>query len=297
MAKRFNVTAITRDKEYDLTKGAKGSKLLYFTANPNGEAETVNVQLSQGSRAKKKIFDFDFGELAIKGRGSQGNILTRYPVRKISLLEVGKSTLGALKVWMDEVSGRLNTEGRGVFLGDFDTGDNIMAVYKTGEYEVVEMDMNKRFEANEILHIGKFDPELVVNAVYYDGNKGWTMVKRFKIETSKLDQRFSFLTDHKSSKLLFGSVKENPKIQYNMKLRSKKIQGQLDIADFIEVKGWKAAGNKLSDQKLTAVKELIDEEPADSEPEPKAEQNSSETYTAGDSIDFDVKDNGQGELF
>ncbi|MCP4230740.1 MAG: DNA gyrase/topoisomerase IV subunit A, partial [bacterium] len=119
--KRFQVTAITREREYDMTTGSKRSKLYYFSANPNGEAETVHIQLSQGSTAKKKSFDFDFADLAIKGRGSQGNILTRYPVRKIALKEAGKSTLGALNVWMDEVSGRLNTDERGIHLGAFDT--------------------------------------------------------------------------------------------------------------------------------------------------------------------------------
>ena len=290
MVKRFNVTAITRDREYDLTKGAKGSKVYYFTANPNGEAETVNVQLTQGCTAKKKIFDFDFGELTIKGRASQGNILTRYPVRKITLKEVGKSTLGALKVWMDEVSGRLNTDDRGVFLGEFDTGDNIFALYKDGSYEVIEMDMDmkKRFDPKEILHIGKFDPETVINAVYYDGAKGWTMVKRFKVETSKMNQRFNYLTDHSRTKLLYASVEPNVRIEYTMRVKSKRIQGELDLNDFIDVKGWKALGNKLSDQKLTSIKEIKESKPLQS----------SEKLSAGDSVDFDIdNNNGQTKMF
>ena len=287
MVKRFNVKAITRDREYDLTKGAKGSKLLYFTANPNGEAEIINVQLSQGCKAKKKIFDFDFGTLDIKGRSSQGNILTRYPVRKISLESVGKSTLGALKIWMDEVSGRLNTDDRGLFLGDFDTGDSVLAIYKDGSYENVTLDMNKRFDPKELIFIGKFDPEMVVNAVYYEGGKGWTMVKRFKIETTSMDTRFNFITEHKSSKLLFASIKNNPRVEYAMRVNSKKMTGELEVANFIDVKGWKALGNKLSDQKLTGVKEI-------EVPEPKKEQNGK--LQAGDQVDFDL-DNGQPELF
>ena len=284
MAKRFNVKAITRDKDYDLTKGVKGSKVLYFTANPNGESEVVNIQLSQGCKAKKKIFDFDFNEIAIKGRSSQGNIVTKYPVRKITQLEVGKSTLGAQKVWMDEVSGRLNTDERGIYLGDFDTGNAILAVYKDGSYEVADLDMMRRFDPKEIISIQKFDPQTVINAVYYDGNKGWTMVKRFQIETSTNNQRFNYLTEHKSSKLLFASTKENPRIKYSMKVKSKKIEGEINIAEFIDIKGWKALGNKLSDQRLTGVKEV----------EASALK---DKLSAGDSIEFDIDDKGQGKMF
>ena len=284
MAKRFNVKAITRDKDYDLTKGAKGSKVHYFTANPNGESEVVNIQLSQGCKAKKKIFDFDFSEIAIKGRSSQGNIVTRYPVRKITQLEVGKSTLGAQKVWMDEVSGRLNTDERGVFLGDFDTGNSIFALYKDGSYEIADLDMMRRFDPKEIISIQKFDPQTVINAVYYEGNKGWTMVKRFQVETSTNNQRFSYLSEHKSSKLLFASIKDNPRIKYNMKVKSKKIEGEINIAEFIDIKGWKALGNKLSDQRLTGVKEV--------ETSPLKEK-----LSAGDSIEFDIDDKGQGKMF
>ena len=284
MAKRFNVKAITRDKDYDLTKGVKGSKVLYFTANPNGESEVVNVQLSQGCKAKKKIFDFDFSEIAIKGRSSQGNIVTKYPVRKITQLEVGKSTLGAQKVWMDEVSGRLNTDERGIFLGDFDTGNAILVVYKDGTYEVADLDMMRRFDPKEIINIEKFDPKTVINSVYYDGLKGWTMVKRFQIETSTNNQRFNYLTEHKSSKLLFASTKENPRIVYTMKVKSKKIEGEINIAEFIDVKGWKALGNKLSDQRLTGVKEVETSSLKDK-------------LSAGDSIEFDIDDKGQGKMF
>ena len=242
--------------------------------------------LLKGCKAKKKIFDFDFGEIAIKGRSSQGNILTRYPVRKLTLKEIGKSTLGALKVWMDEVSGRLNTAERGKFLGDFDTGDTILALYKDGSYEVAELEMNKKFDPSELVDIGKFSLETVISAVYYDGHKGWTMVKRFNVETSKLNQRFSYITDHKSTKLLFASVKETPHIKYTMRVKSQRIPGELKIAEFIDVKGWKALGNKVSDQKLTGIKEL--KVAADKE---------TDKLKAGDSVDFDIEKNGQTKMF
>jgi topoisomerase-4 subunit A len=255
-AKRFNVTAITRDKEYDLIQGNERSKLVYFSANPNGEAETVQLQLSPNCRAKIKEFSFDFADLQIKGRTSLGNIVTRYPVRKIELLSQGKSTLGARKIWMDEVSGQLNGDGRGKLLGEFDTGDYVLTIYKNGTYEMNDLETYKKYDPSELIHIGKYDPEQVVNAVYFDGHRGWTMVKRFKIETSSLEQRFSFLTDHPDSRLLFASVKLAPRIKYAMRIKSKRMEGELDIADFISVKGWKAVGNRLSDQRVSSVEDM-----------------------------------------
>ena len=271
MAKRFNVKGITRDREYDLTKGAKGSKVHYFTANPNGESEIVNIVLTPGCRAKKKVFNFDFGNLAIKGRSSGGNVVTAYPVRSVKQVTVGKSTLGARQAWMDEVSGRLNAEQRGIFLGDFDTGDRIFVLYKEGSYEVLDFDMTKRFDPKEVIHITKFNPKAIVNAVYFDGNKGWTMVKRFKIETSKNGQRFPFITEHRSSKLYFASMKKNPVIKYSVKVKNIKEEYELRIADFIDVKGWKALGNRLESSRITGVQETKPNK-----------------LKAGDSLEFDL---------
>jgi topoisomerase-4 subunit A len=295
--KRFNVTAITRDREYDLTQGNPNSKLLYFSANPNGEAEIVVVQLSAGATAKIKIFDYNFAELEIKGRSSQGNILTKYPVKKIVLKEAGKSTLGAQHIWIDEVSGKLNTDNRGRLLGDFDTGDQLFLLYKDGTYEVADVDMSRRFDPDELLHLGKFDPETVISAVHFDGNKGWTMVKRFRVETTSTGQRFSYLTEHKDSKLLFGSIKKEPRIEYSIKIKGKKIQGEVNLADFIDVKGWKAVGNKLSDQKLSSVKELEDPTLFNTPDSNAAEVPLPEKFHAGDSLEFDMGKNGQGTLF
>ncbi|MEZ5040005.1 MAG: DNA gyrase/topoisomerase IV subunit A [Saprospiraceae bacterium] len=298
MVKRFNVTAITRDREYDMTKGTKGSKLLYFTANPNGEAEIINVQLTQGSKARIKVFDFDFSTIDIKGRGSGGNILTRYPVRKIVLKEAGKSTLGAIKVWMDEVSGRVNTEKRGVYLGAFDTGDSLLAIYKSGEYEQLELDYNKKFDTNEVLHVGKLKKDTVISAVYFEGGKEWTMVKRFQIETNKLNQRFPFLSEHKNTKLYFASADPEPILEYGYRTKEGKEVATVELADFIEVKGWKALGNKLIDKKLSSFKDVTPN------PDEGGGANEEEVITAkkdklspGDSIDFDIEDNGQTKLF
>jgi topoisomerase-4 subunit A len=256
MAKRFNVTAITRDKEYDLTMGNPNSKVLYFSANPNGEAELVTVTLSPSSSARIKQFDYGFSDLAIKGRSSQGNIVTKYPARKVVLKEVGQSTIGAMKIWMDEVSGRLNTEERGIYLGAFDTGDQLLLVYNNGSYGTTEFDLVKRFEPKDLAYIGKFDPETVISAIHFDGNKEWTMVKRFKIETNTTDQKFSFLSDHKSSKLYFASATPDPVVRYSYKVRNQKHEEEIRLAEFIDVKGWKALGNKLGDFKLLSVKEV-----------------------------------------
>ena len=256
MVKRFNVTAITRDKDYAVGGSGKGSKILYLTANPNGESEIINVTLSAGSTAKIKVFDFDLSEIAIKGRDAQGNILTKYPVRQIKQKEAGKSTIGARRFWFDNITGRLNTQERGELLGEFDTGTGILILYTDGSYEVTDTDINQRFEMKEIVHVGKLTPEVAVSVLHFDGHKGWTMVKRFKIETNKTKERYSYLTDHPKSKLLFVSVSENPRIKYTMKIKGKPMTGELSLGDFMDVKGWKAVGNKLSDQLLTNIKEV-----------------------------------------
>jgi topoisomerase-4 subunit A len=256
MAKRFHISAITRDKAYDVTKGTPGSKILYFSANPNGESEVVQVQLSPGCKAKKKLFEFDFEEIGIKGRGAGGNILTKYPIRKVSFVSTGKSSLGALKVWMDEVSGRLNQEERGIFLGAFDTGNQILAIYNDGSYEVNDLDLNKKYDASKIMYIHKFDPNKAISAVYYEGEKSWTMVKRFQVETSTVDQKFNFITEASGSKLYYATQEEGIVVKYSYKKGGSKEEEELDLDAFIDVKGWKALGNKLGDYKILKINEL-----------------------------------------
>ena len=284
MVKRFNVTAITRDKDYDMTKGTPSSKLHYFTANPNGEAEIVGIQLTPGCRAKKKMFDYDFAELAIKGRGSQGNLLTKYPIRKITLKEAGKSTLNAIQLWMDDVSGRLNTDGRGKLLGAFDTGDHILVVYKDGSYLLTDYELSNRYEVKDIVDIKKFDPDMVISAIHFDGDKGMTFAKRFKIESTTTGKKYSFISEHKSSKLFFASLHPNPVVQYIEKDKSKKIEKEVKVEGFIDVKGWKSQGNKLSGQRITGIKDIT---PQDAK---------KDKLSPGDSIDFDL-DDGQPKLF
>ena len=287
MAKRFNVTAITRDKEYDLTKGAKGSKCLYFTANPNGESEIVQVTLTPGCSAKKKVFEFDFEELAIKGRGSGGNIVTKYPVKKIVQVAVGKSSLGAIKAWMDESSGRLNKDERGKFLGEFDTGDQIIAIYKNGSYEIKDLIIDNKIDVDGILYVSKYRQGDVVSALYHEGEKGWTMVKRFEIETSKNDQRFSFVTESRSSKLYYASTASQPIVTFSYKEGGSKKEKELNLSEFIDVKGWKALGNKVGEFKILSAKETKKEEPKKKSEADSTAEKDNDKLSPGTTIELD----------
>ncbi len=255
-AKRFNITAVTRDKEYDLTTGAEGSQVKHLTANPNGESEIVEVHLTPGSKARIKTFDFDFSTLEIKGRGSKGNTVTKYPVRKVVLKEVGKSTLGAQKHWMDTASGRLNQEGRGKYLGAFDTGDYVLALYKDGSYMLSEITPISRFETEELEWVGRFKSDAVISAIYFDGEKEWTMLKRFLIETTTTGQRYKFITESKGSKLYYATAEPQPELRYAVKTGGKKTEHTVFPEDFIDVKGWKALGNKLSEYKIISIEEV-----------------------------------------
>lgn len=266
-AKRFNVTAVTRDKEYDLTKGGKNSRVLYLAVHPNGESERVEVHLTPACAARNKIFEFDFESLGIKGRSAAGNIVTRYPVRKVSQLEVGRSTLGAQKYWYDEATGRLNKDERGVFLGSFDTGDQLLLLYGTGEYEVQEFDPSGKLEVKDLLYAGKFRPKAAIAAVYFEGEKQWTMVKRFLVETSTVGQRFRFLSEHKDSRLYGATVLEDAAYEYSYMSQRQKVTETLRPAEFIDVKGWKALGNKLIDKKLIGLKLVAEGTEGPEEPE------------------------------
>lgn len=193
-AKRFNVTGITRDREYDLTKGADKSKVQYFTANANGEAEVVKISLSPACTARNKEFDFYFEEIEIKGRGSMGNQVTKYPIRSVKMKEKGRSTLEGRKLWFDNIYGRLNNEQKGVYLGSFEE-EKILVIYNDGNYEITDTELTQRFEADKIILIEKFDPEKILTAVYLDNEKAQYNVKRFKIETTTLNNKFLFIKE------------------------------------------------------------------------------------------------------
>jgi len=249
--KRFQVTAVTRDREYDLTKG--GGKTIYLTANPNAEAEVVSVKLTQNAKARLKVFDYDFTELEIKGREAQGNILTKYPIKEIKLKSAGTSTLGGLGIWFDGAIGRLNTDGRGKRLGSFEGEDRILAIYNDGTYELTTYELTNRYD--NLALIEQFNPERIITAVHFDGKEFF--VKRFKIETSTIDKKFSFITDNKGARLVVVSTEQQPQVEVIVKKdKAKEETVTYDLDVIGEVKGWKAIGNKLTSQKVVSLKLL-----------------------------------------
>ncbi|NML64811.1 DNA gyrase/topoisomerase IV subunit A [Hymenobacter sp. RP-2-7] len=262
-AKRFLVSGITRDKGYDLTKGTKGTKVLYLTANPNSESEVVAVQLSDKAPARVKQFDFDFAELAIKGKGSMGNIVTKQPIKKITQKSVGDSTLGGREVFFDSTVARLNHNGHGRYLGAFDTDDTILVVYRDGSYEVLAPNLNTHFDLPNIVLLRKLEPDTVLSAVYVDGETKTHYVKRFRIETSTLEKRFLFISESKGSKLLAATAFAEPEVEVTLQRDKKadKEKEKLRLDQFIDVKGWKALGNKLNYFKLHGLTLLTDEGP------------------------------------
>ncbi|MBL3658245.1 DNA gyrase/topoisomerase IV subunit A [Fulvivirga sediminis] len=286
MIKRFNVTAVTRDKEYDLTKKNKGSKVLYLTANPNGEAEVINVKLTSGSKARKKVFDFDFADIDIKGRGAGGNILTRYPVRKIELKSEGVSTLSGLDIWYDESVGRLNKDERGIHIGNFNGDDNILVIYKDGSYELTSYELTNHYEGAKVQLIERFDPKKVVSVIYYDGESKNYYVKRFQIETTTINKKFNFISEAAGSKLLIASTFDKTTIEVEF-IRGKGKDSEseeLALEEQIDVKGWKAMGNKLSQFTVKKVKfiegENIKKEVAEDD------EDDDDTHGVGDTIEL-----------
>ena len=259
MMKRFPVKSITRGKDYGLTKSEKGSKVLYFTANPNGEAETVTVHLKKLAKLKTLKIDVDFAELAIKGKGSGGNIVTKKTVRKVELKSAGISTLSARKIWFDDTVQRLNVDERGELLGAFKAEDKILTIQQSGEIELKSFDISNHFDEDMVL-IEQNNPKKPVSAVYFDGNKQAYYVKRFLIENTM--SRFSFITDNENSQLEVVSTDWRPQVEIVfVKEKGKDRQTEIiNIAEFIAVKGEKALGNKLTSKKVKEIN-LIDSLP------------------------------------
>jgi len=257
MVKRFNVTSLIRDKEYDITKGSNNSKVLYFTSNPNSEAEIIRINLSALASARNKQFDYDFSELTVKGRNSQGNILTKHPVKKIELKEKGKSTFGGLKIYFEAEVGRINTEERGEYLGLFDTDDLILWIKNSGVYELKNQDAIHRYNKEDTYSLQYFDAETPINCVYFDGKSENYYVKRFLVETTTMDKTFDFLSEHKNSKLLLASTAPDASIEVTIKSKSgDKTTEVVDLISFMEVKGWKTLGNKLGGSEIIKIKLL-----------------------------------------
>ena len=246
-AKRFNVTGITREKEYDLTKGFEKSKVHYFSANANGEDEVVKIILSPNCSAKKKEFDFYFEEMEIKGRGSMGNTVTKYPVKTVRFKEAGKSTLDAKKLWYDDKFGRLNADEKGLYLGKFEAEDRFVVFYFDGNYELIDQELTQRFDTEKILSIQKFDSNKIFSAVYLDNDKLQFNVKRFKIETTTLNSKYFFIKEGKNNVLSAVSSDETPLLNVKTGKGQQINNVKFKVDKLVEVMGWKAIGSKLMD--------------------------------------------------
>ena len=262
--KRFNVVGVTRDKEYDLTKGTKGSKVLYFTANHNGEAEIINVQLKPHAKLKKLQFDEDFAQIVIKGRSSLGNIITKYPVKKIVLKTKGISTLAGRKIWYDAVLKRLNADGRGKYLGEFDGDDKILTVLSSGIYELTTFDLSNHFDDKMVL-IEKYDPAKIYTVVHIEGKSKNFMVKRFVFDNLATGKQISIISDEPGSKLVFIAVDLQPVAKIEQLKGKEQITEiiELDLSTLIDVKGMRAMGNRLTQNTIKKVELLT----ADSVPD------------------------------
>ena len=246
-AKRFNVTGVTRDKEYDLTKGAEKSKVHYFTANPNGEAEMVKIVLTPGCSAKKKELEFYFEELEIKNRGSIGNQVTKYPIKSVKFKEAGKSTLDAKKLWFDNKFGRINTEEKGEYLGKFDAEDRLLVIFNDGNYEITDQELTQRFDVEKVILIEKFRPEKVITAVYLDNEKLQYNIKRFKIETTTLHSKFYFIKEGKDNRLEMVTTEDEPLLVVRSGRGQMVRNAKFKVKNMVEVMGWKAVGAKLTE--------------------------------------------------
>jgi topoisomerase-4 subunit A len=254
LAKRCAITGLTRDKEYNLTRGKQGSKIVYFSANPNGEAEVIKVHHKPKARLKKLVFEFDFGQLNIKGKTSMGNILTKNAVHKITLKEKGLSTLGGRKIWFDDSVFRLNVDGRGIFLGEFSADDKILVITKNGYFRHTGFDLSNHFEDN-ILVIEKFRPGKVYSAVYWDAEQTFYYLKRFMIEES--EKPLCFISEHPESKLVSITEVEYPRFEIHFGGKHKNRDAEIiEVAEFIGVKSYKAKGKRLTSFTVDNITEL-----------------------------------------
>lgn len=287
--KRFSVTAITRNTTYPLASEKKGSQVLYFSANPNGEAEVVSVLLKPNARIRKNRIDIDFSELAIKGRNSRGNLVTKYAIKKIDLKEEGISTLAPRRIWFDETVRRLNVDNRGTFLGNFKGDDKILTINTNGEAKLVGFDLTNRFD-DEYLVLEKWNPEQPITCIYFDGEKQIYYIKRFLFDNTPNVQTF-MPSEHPKSfiELIITASNATAELVFAKENGKEKEPETIDIDEFIAVKGIKALGNQLTKNKLKSINLNI--------PEPVEEEVEEVEFTRED-FPADIPEGGiQGELF
>ncbi len=298
--KRFNVTSITRDKMYQLAGGKPTSEVLYFSANPNGEAETITVLLRQSGSIKKLKWDLDFADLLIKGRASKGNLVTKYPVKRIELKEKGVSTLKPRKIWFDDIVSRLNVDGRGELLGDFKGDDLLLIIDQKGKVKTIPPDLLTRFNEDMIV-LQKWNPKKPISVVHYEGEKERYYIKRFLIENPSKEE--IVISEHPKSHLELVSTDWRPVIEIEFsKPRGKdaKPNQQVDVEDFISVKGIKAIGNQLTAEKvknINALEPLPFEEPKEPIPEEMEVIDEESINVSNDEIDSKDDSSEQTTLF
>ncbi len=286
--KRCAITGLTRDKEYNLTRGTPGSKILYLSINPNGEAEVIKVILKPRPRLRNQVIEKDFGEMAIKGKSSMGNIVTKYGISKVALKEKGGSTLGGRKIWFDEDVFRLNHDARGKYLGEFKDEDKLLVITKSGTFRTTSFDLSNHFEDDLIL-IEKMNPDKIFSAVYFDAAQNYYYIKRFNPEFS--EKAVSFIGDGEGSKLIRITEVDYPRFEIEFGGRNKNRTNEIiEVAEFIGIKSYKAKGKRLSNYEVALVKELEPiktkvEELQEAEQEKK--EKLPETGTNGDQMSFE----------
>ena len=290
--KRFNVTSMIRDREYDVTQGNPGSKIVYFSANPNGEAEIIKVTLRPNPRIKKLIFERDFSEINIKGRQSMGNLLTKFEVHKITLKQRGGSTLGGRKVWFDHDVLRLNYDGRGQYLGEFQSSDCILVIHKSGDFYTTDFDLNNHYDP-DIQYIEKFEAEKVWTAVLYDADQqNYPYLKRFTFEASS--KRQNYLGENKHNQQILLSQQVYPRIQVIFGGHDSFREAQIiEASDFVGVKSFKAKGKRLTTYSVDRIEEL---EPTRM-PEPEILEEDDDNDSVDTNVPEEEEENGQMKLF
>ena len=258
-AKRFNVTGVTRDKEYFLAKEHERSKVHYLSVNPNGEAEIVRIVLTPGSKAHKKEFEYNFADLEITGRSSKGITVTKYPIKSdgVKLKEAGKSTIAGKKLWYDDQFGRLNADEKGQYLGMFDADDKILVVYNDGNYEITDQELTQKLDAEKVLLIEKFDQEKIVTAVYADMDKKQYMVKRFKIETTTLKNKFLFIKEGEENYVEAVTTDAEPVLAVQQGRGAQIRKGKMKLEKVAELSGWRTVGTRLLDYSKSVEMEWV----------------------------------------
>jgi len=283
--KRFSITSAIKDRVYSITKNEDKSVALYITANPNSEAEIISIDLDLRSKARIKNLQYDFSTIDIKSKTSKGNILSKHSIRRISQLSKGESTLGGKELWIDESVGKLNFESRGRYLGKFDSSDTLLCIKDNGSYVNVTIDLNQRFKLDDISILEKYNADSIISCMYYNGSTKNSYIKRFNIETSTADKDFYFLDETSSTRLLLVTTNERSifKFNYHSSSGQKRLK-EIDVDEFVNIKGWKSIGNKVNYYKRMSgykvvLSDKIKEDQEESTEESKLEEDNNNPET------------------